>query len=78
MRGKAVCPGILVPAILALSSLFLIGPPPSATAKDSLPCCSEIAPCELCFPYGALNNGFNSMLLLVSVQPRRRFCAVGS
>ena len=77
MRCKAVCPGTLVPAILALSSLFLIGPRSSATAKDSVPCCSEIAPRRLCSPCGALNNVFNSMLLLVSVQPQCRCCAVG-
>src|SRR5574337_1967053 len=69
MRHKAVYPGILVLVVLALSSLFLIGPRSSATAQGTAPCCSEIAPRELDFPYYALDNGFNSTLLLVSDSP---------
>jgi hypothetical protein len=69
MRHKAVYPGILFLVVLALSSLFLIGPRLGTSAQDATPCCSEVAPRELDFPYYALNNGFNSTLLLVSDSP---------
>jgi hypothetical protein len=69
MRSKAVYPGTLVLLVLALSSLFLTGPRLGTSAQDATPCCSEVGPRELDFPYYALNNGFNSTLLLVSDSP---------
>lgn len=69
MRHRDVYPGILVLVVLALSSLLLIGPRLRTRAQTPAPCCTDVAPRELDFPYYALDNGFNSTLLLVSDSP---------
>jgi hypothetical protein len=73
MWCKAIYPGILVPIVLALFSLFFLSAPRSGLkAQSTTNCCGlnpPTGPRELDFPYYALNNGFNSTLLLVSDSP---------
>jgi hypothetical protein len=69
MRCKAVYPGTLVLVAIALASFLFIVPRSGTRAQTSAPCCTEIGPRELDFPYYALNNGFNSTLFLVSDSP---------
>ncbi|HEV2245645.1 MAG TPA: M23 family metallopeptidase [Terriglobia bacterium] len=72
MRHKALYPGILVLAVLALSSLFVIGPRLGTKAQSTTACCGTnppTAPREIIFPYYSLADGFNSTLLLVSDSP---------
>jgi len=70
MRHRVACPGSLVFLVaLALCLFFLIGPRSDTSAQTSTPCCTEIGPREIDFPYYALDNGFNSTLFLVSDSP---------
>lgn len=73
MRRKAVYPGMLILAVLALSSLFLMNPYPGTKAQATTNCCGPnptTAPREIVFPYYSLADGFNSTLMLVSDSPK--------
>jgi hypothetical protein len=69
MRHRAVYPGVPLLAALALASFLFTVPRSGTRAQTSTPCCTEIGPRELDFPYYALNNGFTSTLFLVSDSP---------